>query len=369
MIIGETFIKIFKNDSSVYDYGSATGVISWHPIKQINIQCGNDKLFIGNGYRSLFLSDFASQYPYLKTTYTSKRIQYSYILTSFQNPGFYLINAPTDNKLQSYQTKTGSFAFASINLTSSLQVGLFESMIWENNDARSNKFNYGVLNPIIFTKSAYYGLNNTNNALIGLNLNYKLLNQTALYGQFIIDNLAFSVPDGRRIGYQMGFKSHDVFAIKNLYIQSEINSVNPYTYSSSSNEQSYTHNLMPLAHPLGANFYELVGIISYRYKNIYAKFKYNYSQVGLDTSLIQNEGQDLLKTVNTLTSNSRLLEGEKTTIQNIDISLQYIINPKTNFQLFIEYANRSLENQSTKENTSYLFFGLRTQLTNHYSDF
>ena len=40
--------------------------VSYTPNKVLNIQFGHGKNFIGDGYRSLFLSDVSSPYPFLK---------------------------------------------------------------------------------------------------------------------------------------------------------------------------------------------------------------------------------------------------------------------------------------------------------------
>ena len=56
----EGFTKIFKNTG--YDFFSARGYINFNIIKQIGVQFGHDKNFIGNGTRSLYLSDYSSKY-------------------------------------------------------------------------------------------------------------------------------------------------------------------------------------------------------------------------------------------------------------------------------------------------------------------
>ena len=49
-----------------YDYFDARGYITFNATKYIDIQFGYDKNFIGNGYRSLFLSDCGNSYLFLK---------------------------------------------------------------------------------------------------------------------------------------------------------------------------------------------------------------------------------------------------------------------------------------------------------------
>ena len=56
----------------------------------------------------------------------------------------------------------------------------------------------------------------------------------------------------------------DVAGINNLDIQLEANVVRPFTYSHANNFTSYTNYLQPIAHPLGANFYEVAAVVHYQ---------------------------------------------------------------------------------------------------------
>ena len=91
-----------------------------------------------------------------------------------------------------------------------------------------------------------------------------------LYGQLLLDEFFLKeVRAGNgwwanKFGVQMGGKYIDVFSVKNLDLQGEMNLVRPFTYSHSDSVSNYTHYNQPLAHPLGANFMEAIG--SYRYQ-------------------------------------------------------------------------------------------------------
>src|SRR5438309_2373206 len=62
---GEGFYKDFKAPGGV-DYFDARGYISFNAAKYIDITFGYDKNVLGEGYRSLFLSDFSSPYLFLR---------------------------------------------------------------------------------------------------------------------------------------------------------------------------------------------------------------------------------------------------------------------------------------------------------------
>ena len=66
VIPGQGRYKGFKKTG--YDFNRASALISYSPNKYFNFQFGQDKLFIGDGYRSLLLSDNSFNYPFFKVT-------------------------------------------------------------------------------------------------------------------------------------------------------------------------------------------------------------------------------------------------------------------------------------------------------------
>ncbi|HEY1114440.1 MAG TPA: hypothetical protein VGE66_12800, partial [Chitinophagaceae bacterium] len=90
------------------------------------------------------------------------------------------------------------------------------------------------------------------------------------YTQFLLDE--FSLTEVRKNngwwankwGLQLGAKYIDAFSIPNLDLQLETNRVRPFTYSHRDSVANYTHYNQALAHPLGANFQEWIGIARYQ---------------------------------------------------------------------------------------------------------
>ena len=74
IIPGRGIAKEFGTNG--YDYPVAEAYVSYSPSKYFNFQFGNGKNFIGDGYRSLVLSDAATPYPYFKIS----TIHYTYLL-------------------------------------------------------------------------------------------------------------------------------------------------------------------------------------------------------------------------------------------------------------------------------------------------
>src|SRR5262249_22762278 len=83
--------------------------------------------------------------------------------------------------------------------------------------------------------------------------------------EFVLDHIKSG--DGwwaNKFAVQLGGKYIDAFGIPNLDLQGEFNIARPFTYSHNTQYGNYSHYQQPLAHPLGANFKELVGVVRYQ---------------------------------------------------------------------------------------------------------
>ncbi len=272
----------------------------------------------------------------------------------------------------------------SVNLWKRLQLGLFQGMIWEAADSTNRQHvNFNTFDPIIGVNALSYGMHNKNNILLGATLKFKIINSISLYGQYMLDDVYSKNSGGdvrKKYGYQIGFKYFDMFTVKNLHLQFEYNSVRPYAYAAANSEQSYTHYNQALAHPLGANFNEMVGFINYRLKKFFIQLKANYAVKGTDSSGF-NFGGNVFKSDNTFLINQDLsaiktTQGLKTTTMYQDIHVGYLVNPSYNFNIVLGVSNRMEKTdlsagQAGKKtnNTQYVYFGIRTSLTNLYYDF
>jgi hypothetical protein len=371
VVPGQGRSKEFKKNG--YDFAMASGYVSYSPVKQVNIQVGHGKHFVGDGYRSLLLSDNAFNYPYARITTRIKNIEYTNLYTSFMNlTNGGVITPPKTERL--FQKKIGSFQMLSINLWKRLQIGLFQGMIWEAADSTNRQHpNWATFNPIIGTNLIEYGFANKNNILAGSTLKLKITNSISLYGQYVLDDLGKQKSRYNKGGYQIGFKYFDLFTVKRLNLQLEYNSVRPYTYAAEVNYQSYTHYNQALAHPLGANFNEAIGIINYRLKDFFIQLKGNYAVKGNDTANY-NYGGNIFKSDNTFpilqnTDNVSTTQGLKTTIIYEDIHLGYLLNRSTNLNIIFGISNRTEQTATQTKQTQFVYFGLRTSLANFYYDF
>ncbi len=245
-------------------------------------------------------------------------------------------------------------------------------MIWTAGDSYNHTaFNFNYFDPIIGMSALTYGLDNTNNVVLGSTIKYKVCKNFMAYGQFVADDF----PQNHDLhsfynqtGYQAGVKYYNKYG----EVQLEYNQVRPYTYASSDSLQSYTHNDQALADPLGANFKELIGIINLRYHHFSIHLQGNYALEGLD-STGTNYGNNLFRPLGraTITStNVEMLQGIKSTLNYMDVHISYLMNPRTNMNFTIGVSRRTLTNSlNNQPNMTLIYVGFRTSIENMYMDF
>lgn len=255
---GAGMYKSFKAAGGV-DYFDARGYFTFNVTKYIDVAFGYDKNFIGNGYRSLFLSDFGNNSLFLKLNTRIWKFNYQNIFMELHNA-----DRRSGDKL--IGKKYAAMHHLDMNVTKWLNIGLFESVVF----GRPNRFEFGYLNPLIFYRSIELQNGSADNSMIGLDAKANVAKRIQLYGQLLLDEFKLSeVKAGNgwwanKFGMQIGAKYIDAFGIKNLDLQIEHNRVRPFTYSHNDSVANYTHYNQPLAHPLMANFKELIGIARYQ---------------------------------------------------------------------------------------------------------
>ena len=254
---GAGYYKSFK--STAYDYFDARGSIFFNVTDYINIQFGYDRNFIGNGYRSMFLSDFGNSNLFLKINTRIWKLNYQNLFMEL-NPSHIRRG---DNLLDK---KYVTMHHLSWQATRWLNIGFFEAVVF----GRPNRYDFSYLNPIIFYRSIEQQNGSPDNANVGMDFKANIAKRVQLYGQLLLDEFKLSEVRGgngwwgNKYGLQLGGKYVDVAGIKNLDIQGELNIVRPFTYSFRDSVANYMHYNQPLAHPRGANFIEAVGIARYQ---------------------------------------------------------------------------------------------------------
>ena len=361
------------------DKGSfAQGNITFTADENFTFQLGYGKNFIGDGYRSLFLSDNANSYPYLKVTANIWKLKYMALYTNYFD-----ING-SNGEFKNYFYKFSTAHYLSYNATKWLNIGFFESIIWQaQEDEYYRGYDINYLNPVIFLRPAEYAQGSSDNALLGGSLKFRILKKNILYSQVILDEfLLKELKAGNgwwanKYGIQLGLKSYDPFGIKNLAFQAEYNMVRPFTYSyyhqptNISTLQNYAHFNSPLAHPLGANFNEIALGLTYTKKRWVFEAMSTIAKIGLDTNTTSSVGQDVYLPYNLRDQNYGYETGGglSTDIINSTLKISYLVNAKSQMLLHFGVTNRMYKNDYIDDSNNLFFIGIRTALTNRYSDF
>jgi len=365
-IPGEAYNREYQSTTED-DWSYVTAVLSYTPIKQLNITLGQDKTFIGDGYRSLLLSDFAATYPLLRVTATLGRVQYMMMWTNMED-----INVPKYDTYGNNRRKWAAFHYVDWNVTNRFSLGYFNAMIAAETDDNGNShgFDANYVNPLVFAAALGPKTPYPDNILTGFTGKYKIFNKTAIYAQLLLDRLNQSVAPKNTGGYQIGIRGADLFKITNFNYLFEFNTVKPYTYSSPQVITNYTDYSEPLGDPLGSNFKEAIAILDYSIGRFSLQGQINYASFGLDPNATVDYGQNLMLAFDPGTvEGSTTGQGLATHLYYGEGTIAYLINPKYNLRFELGGLYRKQENSQGTQNTKLVTFGIRASFRQLYHDF
>jgi len=375
---------IDQSTGPVYNWAYLTAIASFTPNKYLNITAGRDKTFIGDGYRSLLLSDFADPYPFLKLTGNLGNVKYMVMWANFADP----MN-PNLNDYTSNRTKWGVFHYLDWNVNNRLSFGFFDSIIWAGTDdtGQPRGFDVSYIDPIIFLRTQEASNGSPDNALLGFTGKYKLTDGVTAYGQFALDEFEsanFFSSDGssrNKYAWQLGIRGGNFLGVKNLTYLLESNNAKPYTYSERSVSQNYSEGDEPLAHPWGANFREIVGLLNYSYKRFDFSGEVDFGRYGFDINGL-NYGMDIFQNYqdparaeilsngqpNDESTGNFTGQGLSTTLWYLEAKAAYVLNPKYNLRLEVSLLYRDEKSSLFDYNAGMITIGLRSSFRQIYND-
>lgn len=343
----EGFWKDFKNNG--VDFFQARGYIDFNVSKNVYMQLGHDRMFIGNGFRSLIFSDYAPPQLYWRTNVKVWKLNYLFQINRMVADK--TTNVGTNGK---YPEKYIAFHHASFNIGRKLNFGVFESIVFSPLDPSGgtvrNSFELNYFNPIIFYRAIEQQYGSSDNAILGADFKWNVLKGVSVYGQFVLDEFLLShirARDGwwaNKYGLQGGVKYIDALGVSNLDVQIEANMVRPYTYSHFTSYGNYSNYRQPVAHPLGANFKELVGIVRYQpLPRLNLTSKVIYSSKGTDYLVAGNWGGDILKNNSTRVQElgNELGQGTPVKVTFVDATASYML--KHNLFVDLKFIVRKSE--------------------------
>lgn len=361
-----TYQKIGKG----YRFLKFRGYLSAALIKDhISLDLGYDQHFIGDGIRSLFLSDFSEGAFFVALKTKIWKLNYENLYLRLQPQSF------------SGQPETGGYKYAtihhlSVNLRPWLNLGLFESVTF----ARDGGFEIGYMNPVIFYRALERSMGSPDKVAVGLNAKAIALRHLNFYGQFVLNEFTAKQFFGNKgywankWGLQLGLKYYDVLGLPNLDLQGEINLVRPYTYTHSERVENqsianYSHFNQPLAHPLGAGFREAIGQLHYQpLPRLTIDARAMFYQQGTDTGTV-NFGNNIFKDYKTRSADFgiHMINGPEATCMMYSLQVSYELRPRLNIDLGGSYRSYKVDLPDTPEKTD-LFFqaGFRLNLNRRY---
>ena len=354
IVPGEGWWKNFGENGRDYTY--AMGYVVYKPFENLFLEIGHGKNFIGNGYRSLILSDNSFIYPYLKLEFVKGHF-------SFTNMWSQMYNFFVRYYFYHYTKHSTFSSFTYFN--QNVNISFIIATNWKTSDYQTfvNHFPITFFVPPI--APLIYGLDSENNSLLAVNFSYRW-RFLLMYSQVVLDNIDLSksiINTSNRYACQIGIRSYDILKNKwkNLHLSmlTEFNYVRPYTYASEFRFQGFYHYNQPIAHPLGASFKELIFRISLWIYNL--ELQYNYSLIKTSTL-----GQNIFDTqISMLNLN---IDGAAKITHNF-FKLSFIINSHTGMRMFLGVSMRDKSKDYSLDRSFYKFIGLTTDLGRFYYDF
>lgn len=342
---GQGRYKNFKNGG--YDYAMASAYVSYSPIEKINIQAGHGKHFVGEGYRSLLLSDLAFNYPFfrLQTEWFNGKLSYQNMYAIFQDMNRVLMDGLNE---EIFERKQAAFHYLSYQPSPNFNISFFEGIIYPSLDTSGNivvPATYWI--PLLGINSAVNGQKKQLTTTLGTNVSWNLFKRLKLYGQLSSRNTKI-----KQFGTQLGAK---VFLGQSWTVHLE------YNKGKNLINNNYTHYGESLNHPATADFEELITGIYFHKNRWLSKLSYNK------------------------------LKMRKYQVNYIDARQSFIVNPSYNLTLNIGVQNRTVDlpylSAAEKElplkkeivseyapyggviNSTYFYFSISTNLQNKYFDY
>ena len=362
---GPTYYKAFKPQKAgrAHDYILANAYVDAEIIENtLNMSFGHNRFHMGDGYRSLFLSDLGSNYLFFKINTQFWKINYQNTFMEL-TPQF---ERSTDRLLPK---KYASMHHLSMNVTDWLNLGLFEGVVF----SRENNFELQYLNPVILYRYVEQSIGSPDNAMLGMNFKINPNVKAQFYGQFMLDEFKFDeLTSGtgwwaNKYAYQLGAKFVDPFKVNNLLVQLEYNRIRPFMYSYFNSVADYSHNNQPLAHPYGANLSELILSVNYKpHKKIYVQWESFFNAQGRNNSDSVSYGGNIFRRSSTRNDDRQInmFNGFASTVLYSNLNVSYEIKPNLFFDVGGGLRKESAETSyNPSDNSAFIYSGLRWNTT------
>lgn len=326
----------------------------------ISTTFGHDRQFVGSGFRSLILSNFAPPSLFLQVNYSLGPFKYQNLykelVRDMSKDTFGVLNK------KFLAMHRGSLEFKKYNF----ELGFSEIII---HSRTNNQFDANYFNPIILYRSVERDLGSPDNAMLAFDFKWTPKKQWLFYGQLLLDEFTMGKVInqknyyGNKFGQQLGVyystNSTNTNNKNQAYVQLEYNRVRPHTYSHFSSSH-YSHFNHALAHPLESNFREIAlrsFFVPASIQKLELKWVSIFAQKGQDTAGL-NFGGSLFKSYRTAfdRQNAMMLQGAKQSIIQTQFTARYYLFPGGSIEITYQLRKNLGFNEYTR---NYLGFGIR----------
>jgi hypothetical protein len=337
---------------------------AYTPNQIFNFQIGHDKNFIGEGNRSLFLSDYGKPYYFGQIRARFWHVEYT-MLYQFMNENY-------------KSTKAQKFAashYLSWNVTKKINLGIFETVIFQPKDTLLYRgFDVEYLNPVVFFRPQEYAIGSSDNVLLGASFSIKHKKQM-LYGQLIVDEFLLSEIRAKsgwwanKYGGQLGIKGYLKLRNEKFFYRVEANAVRPYTYAHVNSLQNYGNQNSTLSHPYGANFMEILFEAKWQRSNWLVKVFANGGYQGLDEGGKSYGGNIYLPYMLRPNDYNNIIgQGIPNNFFRMNLHAAYKLSEKGSIFAFAEIQYR-YDSALSQKSHIIPFIGIRSYLWNDYRNF
>lgn len=218
---------------------------------------GFDKNFIGDGIRSMILSDVGAPSTFLRLRYKVGSFFYQNLFMEHMTD----YSGPLD---LSRPKKYSSIHYLGFKVSPKVELALVETTNYDLNELKAD-----IFMPVILARTGQRILEKDDVSFRhSLALTSKIVwtRDIMSYTQLNVQNANFNSDDAfkNQMAMQVGLKYLNVGGLKHLDAQLEWNAATPFMYASNSKNTNFTHYNQPLAHPLESAFNEFILKLSYQ---------------------------------------------------------------------------------------------------------
>lgn len=346
VIPGGARTKPFKTNG--FDYAWATGMITFFATPKWTIHWGNQQVFVGSGHRSLLWSDNSTGMMNLRMRY---RFSDKWELQMVRARGLNLLRRPqATNGEAYYEPKSMSLAMVYFRPAPKVTIGLFEGGMWNRGDSVSQR----ALSPLYFVPLPFAATireaqdQTAAFALTGLDMQW-IAGKHVIYGQF-----GLNPAKNNSFVYQLGARLYP-FSNPAWQIQIEYNHADNHAYEGSVSRLNYSHYNLPVAHPAGNHFDEVLLRLCWESGHW---FILSHSTFFLSQPINRSVLMPVVKSTN----------GDVQKVLNQLLEVGYRFNRTYGLEVFGTLRYRNADGYAANQQVI-ATVGIRTFLVNHYVDF